>query len=418
MGSKEYSIAVYPQDEFYFDFIINDNKKNWFDLVNENNLYGIVNLGYFSLSDFSFQNNTKHKGTWLYGPSYQDHGIAIDENGKMSIKINKIDISTMTPIDDLYSYTSGCPPMVLGGVDQDRGVFTANGNTMIGLKPNSDVVILMCDKDVGQTSDMGIQILKEAGCCDIIRMDGSWSTQGRLAPGEVIQPSQMRIDKYYLAIYKKNFEGLRSKIKVTIDPFGFSDKENNPSIWKICKTLQKTLIEQGIEARISHYTGSNLPDSIRAKQSNCWKSDYLISISENSDISSDIRIITSAAGSTAARNKIASRIEAEFINSSYTVANRIYSSFTILASPSAPAGLLQFNSNLNFDADDLVQEFVDCIAKAIAKYFGLDWIEKPVKELSDFELYKKAGNIPEEVKENDPITWGQIIDFLQKINLI
>ena len=416
MEYKNYKVAVLDQNEYSFDLYVNNDRKKWFDIVNDKSLWGIVNLGYFNMSTFAIDCNTKIGGTWVEGPHYQDFGISITKNKRMFIECNSMNTKLMTPTDDFYHFQTGCPPMVINTVDQDRGYYGRNGNVMIGMTNDDKVVIMMCEKDEGQTSTEAVNILvNEYGCIDVLRYDGSWSVNGRLGPGEVIQPSEMRIDKVYLLIYKKDFTPLRTTRRVVIDPFGDTNSE---AVWSFCEKLKEIFISQGIEATLSHYRGSTrIGDTLRAKISNQWNADYLISVHESDLGEYDIQLTTSSANDSATRNILAKHIMNHMSEKGKICSSQKYSKLTILTKTSAPANLITLNNNLELDTNEYERDLmVYAVVESYLEYLKLDWVgERIPKEVDEFNSLKDQNIIPEYATKNSTITWGEIAPILAKL---
>lgn len=438
-----YIIKEYPQDEFYFDFIFNpkNSKKKWWELVKEYGLYGIINLGYFNMNSYTLDNNTKYKGSWLYGPSYGDHGIGIGKDGKLSLAFNNIKIegSKVLPNDDLYTYTAGCPIVILDGKDQKRINAGKNGNTMIGFKADGTPVMLLCSKDEGQTSAEGARILQDAGCIHIIRMDGSWSSQGQLEPGVICQPSENRYDYYYLGIFKKGWKPDFRK-KVFLDPFEDCSSTNTPRLYRFMQKLQQILLEQKIECVFAKPDGGVAGGDKKALSCNLWSADLCISCYTSSNMNASVSITTSSSGVDLQKNILASYLEHDFNKCDYSTIRK-YNKYTILTKTNCPTDLLTFNSNLtDVDMDDLAELTAEAI---VTKYFGLDWIQKEIPKpepdiptveepipdikpeqpsteitVEDYEAFKRVKNlglVPENINIGDSIN-VPVIDLTRIID--
>ena len=416
---KNYTLAILNQDEYYFDFYFNDtnNPIPWTEIVKNENLWGICNLGYFRLADMSLQNNTKYKGKWIYGPSYQDYGLCIDKDGHISIQANAVDQATLKPIDDLYTFTSGCPPYVINGVDQNRQKFSKNGNIMIGTDKDNNVIIMMSPKDEGQTSDDGVEIMKNAGCVNVLRFDGSWSVHGRFGPGEVVQPSAMRKDAYYLAIYKKGYTPLRSDKKIFIDPGELPNGKPDEDLFNASINLQQKLLRNGIEAMISHYPGSSISEATKASISNCWKSDYLIAMDRaNGDTSNIITIFTSADGDTAARNIIANKIKGKIKECLPTTVVEIqHNPADILRKANAAANNIIISDY--FFENNKVDTIMDCIARTMVDYYGLSGYVIEKKE-TPLEKLQNAGYVAKCIAGSDNVSSNEMSNLLSKLGLL
>ena len=71
----------------------------------------------------------------------------------------------------------------------------------IAIFPSSPNTCLIASKDAGMTTAECCSALLKAGCSDIFRFDGSWSSQGSLGPNKNLDPSQERKVAVYLLIY-------------------------------------------------------------------------------------------------------------------------------------------------------------------------------------------------------------------------
>lgn len=189
-------IAEFPQDKYRFRIYDNPKKKSWQTIKAETGCYALVNLGYFSFSTFEPDDALMVAGQWLRAPAWGYHGILIDADGHLTVGSSS---------EAAYDYCNGEPVYMLGGADYPGAShFGRDGNTMLGVKADGTVVLLLCAKDNGQTSAEGVAALEARGCVDILRFDGSWSSQGSLGPGMDVQPSQKRICRGYLLVYKRN----------------------------------------------------------------------------------------------------------------------------------------------------------------------------------------------------------------------
>lgn len=192
----KYVTNVFPQSKFTFRLYDNKAKKTWQQIRAEQGCFAIINLSYFKHSDFSVDSHTMIAGKWMMKPTYHEYGICIDRTGKLSLG---------TETDAVYDYTVGLPPMYIDGKKhysyQEQG---KNGVSFIGIRPNGDVVPLISSKDFGMTGTEACKVLLALGCINILRFDGSWSSQGSLGPGLDVDPSQERKARIYLLVFKKN----------------------------------------------------------------------------------------------------------------------------------------------------------------------------------------------------------------------
>lgn len=192
----KYVINTFPQNQYTFRLYHNVNKKTWQQIKKETGCYGLINTAYFNMYTFKIDSNTMIANKWIYGPDYNEYGICIDKSGKLTIEMNNTGA--------FYDYTAGLPVCYINGKkywaykDKER-----NGASFIGLTKNKDVVCLIADKQQGLTTAECCNLLLQEGCVDILRFDGSWSSQGSLGPGLDLDPSQERIVALYMLIFKK-----------------------------------------------------------------------------------------------------------------------------------------------------------------------------------------------------------------------
>lgn len=198
-----YRISEYPQDKYRFRIYDNVKRLTWKQIQAEQgaDCVGVVNLALFALTNipgkakaYDHQSAIMIGGSWGLKPKYHEYGFLIDESGRLTIG---------TEDQAVYDYAIGCPPVDINGrryTDKDGG---RNGWTYTGIKPDGTVVVLLCSKDTPETTDSLEEALRARGCVHILRWDGSWSSQGTLGPGLEVTPSQRRICRSWLLIYKR-----------------------------------------------------------------------------------------------------------------------------------------------------------------------------------------------------------------------
>lgn len=192
-----YKIAEYPQDKYKFRLYDNTRRLTWQKIQEEQgpDCVGVVNLAYFSLANYSHQSAIMFAGTWGLKPKYHEYGICIDHSGTLTVGTEK---------EAVYYYAIGCPPVDINGrryTDKNGG---KNGWTYTGVKADGTVVVLLCSKDTPETTDALEDVLRALGCVHILRWDGSWSSQGTLGPGMEVTPSQKRICRSWLLIFRRS----------------------------------------------------------------------------------------------------------------------------------------------------------------------------------------------------------------------
>lgn len=193
-----YKIGEYPPEKYKFEIYDNKKRKTWQKIKEETGCYALVNLGYFGLVDFSIQDHIMVDGQWLRKPDWADNGILVDKDGRLTVGPDK---------EATWGYCRGEPCYLLRGNTPSRVQhYGRNGLTMLGVRKNGTVVILLVSKDEGISTRDGCTELSLLGCESILRFDGSWSSQGCLGPGMEVQPSQRRIVRTYMLIYKRETE--------------------------------------------------------------------------------------------------------------------------------------------------------------------------------------------------------------------
>lgn len=417
--AKNYRYMEFDQNLYHFDMIENTAMtKTWMDILEEEKskrAVAIVNLSYFSLTDGSLQSATKIHGTWKKSPSYQINGLCIDQNGRLFVD--------NTYCEDAYSFTEGCPPMYTNGnKDYAYNTFPTNGATHIGVKEDGTVCILVCDKDRGISSTNANQIMLDAGCVDVLRMDGSWSSHGSLGVNEVCSPSQYRYDRLYLVVYKNDTIQLMNYThKVTLDVYGDYSQATHPVSWEVVTRMQAALNRNGIEAMFSNYPEVEVFNSaLRAKQSNTWKADICLSIDADLIDGNKAKIISSAAGTTAGRNIMAGEIISALkmydipCNDAVTHDKNII----MLASTNATANFIRYNNSAMASNEEVMDTIVEATVEGICNYLGKDYIA-PSNTIEDLvEELKDSGIYPQDVTKDTQVTYGALTNVLEALGLI
>ena len=198
-----HKIAEYQQDKYKFRLYDNTRRLTWQKIQEEQgpDCVGVVNLALFALTNipgkakaYDHQSAIMIGGAWGLRPKYHEYGILIDESGRLTIN---------TEDKAVYDYAIGCPPVDINGrryTDKDGG---RNGWTYTGVKADGTVVVLLCSKDAPETTDALEDALRARGCVHILRW-GSWSSQGTLGPGMEVTPSQKRICRSWLLIFRRS----------------------------------------------------------------------------------------------------------------------------------------------------------------------------------------------------------------------
>ncbi len=224
-----YKIAEYPQGKYRFRLYDNKEGLSWQEVQERTGCYALVNLGYFSLKDFSVQDHIMVDGDWLAAPTWADNGILVDREGRLTVGPDKA---------AAWGYCRGEPCYKLHGKPvSNAGHKGKNGLTMLGVKPDGTVAVLLVSKDEGMGTREGLGLLEERGCESVLRYDGSWSSQGSLGPGMDVQPSQRRTVRSYLLIYKRESQKGDDEMKEIEKDY----MARNP-----CYTSEKAIVPKGV----------------------------------------------------------------------------------------------------------------------------------------------------------------------------
>lgn len=197
------AMVIYRQDRYRFALYDNTRKLTRQQIQKETGCYALINLWLFSLVNqpkygvkyWDHQNGgVMLRGNWAY-EKYDYPGICIDKDGHLT---------TGGKSDAVWDYAACAQVEYLRGLSKTSTAYARNGLTYTGLTAAGDVVVLLATNDTPMTGAQATAELLKAGCADILRWDGSWSSQGYLGPGMDIQPSQKRLVRGYLLIYKRD----------------------------------------------------------------------------------------------------------------------------------------------------------------------------------------------------------------------
>lgn len=402
----KYQIESYPQDKYKFKIYINNGKKSWQQIKKETGCYAIINLEYYNMDTFSPDTALMSGGKWLSEPKYLEYGICIDKNGLMKVGTNK---------EAIFDYAVAVPAMYYNGKINNEKYFNntedKNGATSIGfLKDGTPVLFLCARDDINPSNKMSSNEVCKAmisyGCTTILRYDGSWSSQGDLGNGKVVDPAQERIVHNYLLVFKKDsIETQPKKYTICLDPGHFSESTNQSPdglykeyefAWNLAQRQKKLLQDNGFNVVLTRdsITSPNKTLTERAKVSNDAKADLAVSNHTNSSAGNGwsnavgLEIYTSKKDDKAARNIVANLMVDEFKASGITLRNPTlkHEEFTFLMLTYAPAVLVEYGFHTNKEEVKLLMtpEYRDKLAeasvKAICKYFNV--------------IYKAPGNTP------------------------
>lgn len=193
--SKFITESLSNQD-YRFEIFVNTGRLTWQQIKSKKGCARIINLGYFDLDKFVPNEGLIVDGKTLLSPRYQDWGVTIDAAGNLGRDVPGSAAGKL-------NYCPAVPPMLKNGVKAASAQsFGRNGTTMVGFKKDGTPVWLVCQKILGATSGEAVKALTDLGCVDVLRYDGSWSTQGYLAD-HAVQPIQHRIVYTLLLAYHR-----------------------------------------------------------------------------------------------------------------------------------------------------------------------------------------------------------------------
>ena len=386
-----YVINTFPQDKYSFRMYHNTAKKTWQEIQRETGCYGIINTAYFKLTTFELQSMTMIDGVWVKSDKWNDYGLCVDKDGYLSVD---------TAGNAVCDYTIGLPNCYIKGKkyptykDKEK-----NGVSFVGTTASNDVVCLMSSKDDGMTTAEACKAMLEAGCVNILRFDGSWSTQGTLGPGMDVEPSEERKAAVYLLIFKKGSEipeGEPMDKVVVLDPGHGVETAGKRSpdgtylehefALDMAKRIKLILAGYGVEVYLTRKDEHNISDTERAEISNRLAPDLFVSLHSNAagDGSKwfDVRgfgIYTSKAGDTSARNIAAKAILERAKKASVHLWDDglHHEMWTVLAETNAPAVLIEHLFHDNKEDVELLKDPVfrdklaEIDAKGILDYLGI-----------------------------------------------
>lgn len=198
-------IEAFPNKDYKFEFYVNYGKKTHQAIKKETGCYALVNLWYYNMYMYGVAKTNRAvlnstdcdvvlDGKPVKPLKYVEYGLCINDNGELTLGTAK----------NQKNYAIGCPPQYIDGKRYAASAYYArNGCTYAGFKGDGTPVLMLVSKDEGMTSTDAESILLSYGCVNILRYDGSWSSQGDLGGGKVCSPSQTRIVQSYLLVYKR-----------------------------------------------------------------------------------------------------------------------------------------------------------------------------------------------------------------------
>lgn len=195
---------VLPNSKWSFQLYVNTKGLTAKQIVKDTGCKRIINLGYFDLKRFVPNGGLIVGGETLQPPEYHDWGVTVDKDGNLGRGVPGTGAGAL-------NWCPAVPPMLKAGVKAAAAQsFGRNGTTMIGFRADGTPVWLTCLKAAGRvptlaegaTSDQAVAELKRLGCVDILRYDGSWSTQDNMG-GVWHLPGQYRIVYTLLLAYER-----------------------------------------------------------------------------------------------------------------------------------------------------------------------------------------------------------------------
>lgn len=440
-----YKIKEYTKDKYRFRLYDNTGRLTWQQIQAEQgpDCVGVVNLAYFSLTNYSHQSAIMFAGSWGLRPKYHEYGLLIDEAGRLTIG---------TENQAVYDYAIGCPPVDINGrryTDKDGG---RNGWTYTGVKADGTVVVLLCSKDTPETTDDLEEALRARGCIHILRWDGSWSSQGTLGPGLDVTPSQRRICRSWLLIFKldgvetppdKEEKPVSKKI-VCLDPGHGPDTVNGSPdgtykeqefCWDMYNRVSAFLDGQGVHTIRTRTEDTKPSLTERAGVSNRSGATCFVSLHSNAAgnggwyDANGLEIYTSAGPMTAQRNILATDLVNEFHSSGVVLRSTPIvhkPDLTVLVKTDAPAVLIEYGFHTNKGDVALLKEsayrdrLAEATARGICKWLGVSWKDESQDE-SQTPWYAEAqewavkNGISDGTRPNDTCTRAEVWSMLMRL---
>ena len=403
-------IKEFPNSKYRFEFYVNYGKKTFQQIMREKNCDVITNTWFYDMvkytsakTSYAIEASTDCgvivDGREIGKVVYNEYGVCIDDNGNLFCATQS----------GQKNYAIGLPVQYKGGQRYPNNTsLPKNGCTHIGFKADGTPVLALVSKDKPMTNDALNEAMLKFGCVDILRYDGSWSSQGNL-DGIVVQPSQTRIVQGYLLAYRRDKPTPpERKFKVCLDP-GHGIKEPNQSpdgryleykmAWKLSNKIKELLEStERFDVILTKKSEGETPSlSARAKIANDADADIFWSTHSNAvaggwnDTIHGITAWIYAMGGQ--REKLArhfleqcKELELELFGSELYTAK-----FAVLAQTHMPAVLIEnYFHTCRTDVDKLMQDkeietLAYAAARAICEYFNLseDIIPLAKKEVEE-----------------------------------
>lgn len=419
-----YILSEFPQDKYRFRLYDNVKRLTWQQIQAETGCCALLNLAYFDLTNYQHRAALMIAGKWVHEVNWHEYGICIDQSGTLTVGTEK---------EAVYDYAIGCPPVVINGVDKGKGEGGRNGWTYTGVKPDGTVVALLCSKDTPEYTATLEAALRARGCTSIIRWDGSWSSQGTLGVGKSVTPSQRRICRSWLLIYKRagaetpedKEDTTMSKYTVCLDPgHGPGTVNGSPDgsykehefAWDMYERVSKILEAQGVHTICTRTEDTKPSLTERAGVANKAGATCFVSLHSNAAgnggwyDADGLEIYTSAGPMTAQRNILATDLVNAFRAAGVVLRSTpiVHSmDLTVLTKTDAPAVLIEYGFHTSKTDVALLKDstYRDKLAAATAdgvcQWLGVSWADgdEPPAGETDRVLVQRRFNFADETMD-------------------
>ena len=437
-----YKIAKFPQCKYSFQLYDNINKLPWQQIQQKTGCCALCNLWYFDMRTYQHDVGVMLEGKWVRSPQYTWPGICIDRDGH---------VTTGGTADAVWGYAASVQADYLDGRRNSYVAWDKNGVTYTGLTAAGDVVILLCSRDTPMDSREAVQAMLDAGCTDILRWDGSWSSQGSLGPGKDVQPSQRRICRGWLLVFEKNKEEkpVSDKKIVCLDPGHGPDTVNGSPdgtykerefAWDMGQRVKALLEARGVSVVVTRREDNKPSLTERARVSNSAGADCLVSLHTNAEggagwgSARGLMVYTSAGPTNAPRNVLARDIidrmqEAGVLVRSTPVVHDM--SLTVLVKANAPACLIEYGFHTSREDAALLKDgayrdkLAEATAHGICDWLGVAWAEQekpeqptadqPAEWYAEAQAWVKDMGIADGTRPLDSVTRAEVWVMLKRL---
>lgn len=436
---SKYKIAAFPQSKYRFQLYDNIDKLTWQQIQRKTGCYALCNLWYFDLRTYAHDVGVMLEGEWVRPPEYTWPGICIDRDGH---------VTTGGTADAKWDYAASVQADYLDGRRNSYVTWEKNGVTYTGLTAAGDVVILLCPRDTPMDSREAVAAMLDAGCVDILRWDGSWSSQGSLGPGMDVQPGQERICRGWLLVFEretdKEDKPMDDRKIVCLDPGHGPDTVNGSPdgtykeqefAWDMGQRVRALLESQGVEVVVTRREDNKPSLTERAQVSNSAGADCLVSLHTNAAgdegwyDARGLMIYTSAGPADAPRNILAGDIidrmkEAGVLVRSASIVHDM--GLTVLVKADAPACLIEYGFHTSREDAALLKDsaYRDTLARATARgicdWLGVPWAEPEEPQQSagwyaGAQAWAKELGIADGTRPLDSVTRAEAWVMLQRL---